>query len=291
MIVGDTIFVAVIAQINNNQVLAFVGAWAGMILTSIWWLLTSAGWSLAHRMLWKLGSNATDPGGPHYVYRKWCGEVWWPRFGDPIWFFAHLAIALFYVVYGAFAVYKAIGLLGSTLLVPLAVGLVALAGLIALWRCSTGKFSIQNSEEPAVSVPEASGGIGVVQHEHVHLRVHDVLTDKILVGRESARRLEDALKAMIAGVKTAADSPASSAVTVDFDGVEGMAPSFLDELVTIFESLIGSETADGKRNLIVANPPARLSPKFEAVARGHGMSVRALPDGSWILTDRRNGTP
>ena len=53
-------------------------------------------------------------------------------------------------------------------------------------------------------------------------------------------------------------------------------------------SLIGAETGGREQCLIVANPPTRLSLKFEAVARGHGMSVRALPDGSWLLTDTQN---
>jgi hypothetical protein len=77
-------------------------------------------------------------------------------------------------------------------------------------------------------------------------------------------------------------------MAVDFEGIEGIAPSFLDELLSIFESIIGLDTSDPERRLVVANPPTRLSLKFEAVARGHGMAVRALPDGSWLLTNTRN---
>lgn len=128
------------------------------------------------------------------------------------------------------------------------------------------------------------------------LRVHDVLTDKILITRESARLLEGALKAIMVSAVTPGEAGDQTSVTIDFDGVEGVAPSFLDELLSVFESVIGAETT-GKaglpggceRSLIVANPPTRLSLKFEAVARGHGMSVRAQPDGSWLLTDARDG--
>ncbi len=117
------------------------------------------------------------------------------------------------------------------------------------------------------------------------LRVHDVLSDRILVSRESARLLEDALRGMMesAGSGKAACDP--TPWTVDFEGVEGMAPSFLDELLSIFESFLGTQAAPSARRLIVAHPPTRLSLKFEAVARGHGMSVRALADGSWLLAD------
>ena len=120
------------------------------------------------------------------------------------------------------------------------------------------------------------------------LRVHDILKDKVLVSRESARLLEEPLAAMVVGAGTSVDAPSASSVTVDFAGVEGMAPSFLDELLSIFESVIGRETNGHERSLIVVNPPARLSSKFEAVARGHVMSVRALADGSWSLSELRN---
>ena len=120
------------------------------------------------------------------------------------------------------------------------------------------------------------------------LRVNDVLKDRILVSRESARLLEDALRAMMVSAKTPGEACGTTPVTVDFEGVEGIAPSFLDELLSIFESLIGGETNGAERRLIVANPPTRLSLKFEAIARGHGMSVRVIADGSWSLTDTRN---
>jgi hypothetical protein len=114
------------------------------------------------------------------------------------------------------------------------------------------------------------------------LRVGDVLEDRILVSRESARRLENALGALM----TSAPSPGSAGeerqLVVDFDGVAGIAPSFLDELLSIFDSLVASGAKNG-RCFIVANPPTRLSAKFEAIARGHGMSVELLPDGSWRL--------
>ena len=119
------------------------------------------------------------------------------------------------------------------------------------------------------------------------LRVNDVLKDRILVSRESAHLLEDAMRAMLPDARTPGNPSGTTSMGVDFEGIEGIAPSFLDELLSIFESLIGSETNGRERCLVIVNPPTRLSLKFEAVARGHGMSVRALPDGSWLLTDSR----
>lgn len=117
------------------------------------------------------------------------------------------------------------------------------------------------------------------------LLVRDILNDAILVSRESARLLEDALRRLTTRTDGIERETDKATVIVDFQGVQGIAPSFIDELITIFESLV-----DADRNgngigwrLTVANPPTRLSRKFEAVARGHGMIVRVAPDGSWTL--------
>ena len=120
------------------------------------------------------------------------------------------------------------------------------------------------------------------------LRVNDVLKDRILVTRESARLLQEAMSAMIAAAGTSGNPSGEASLGIDFEGVEGMAPSFLDELLSVFESLLGERGNVGKRCLIVANPPTRLSLKFEAIARGHGMSVRTTPNGSWLLTETAN---
>ncbi len=117
------------------------------------------------------------------------------------------------------------------------------------------------------------------------LRVHDILKDRILVSRESAHLLEDALNTMMAAARKRGDSPGQTSIVVDFEDVEGIAPSFLDELLSIFESIIGSDPGGPHRCLVIANPPTRLSLKFEAIARGRGMLFQAQPDGSWRLTD------
>ncbi len=116
------------------------------------------------------------------------------------------------------------------------------------------------------------------------LRVKDVLNDKILVSRESARALAQPLRAMME-IPERGSATEASPLTVDFEGVEGMAPSFLDELLTLFDALLATAAGNADRTLTVANPPARLSRKFEAAARGHGLSVRLLPDGSWAIVD------
>jgi hypothetical protein len=107
------------------------------------------------------------------------------------------------------------------------------------------------------------------------LRVNTILSDAVLVSRESARELTEAIEALL-------DQHPDSTVAVDFAGVAGVAPSFLDELLTVFESILGKRGC-ARSELIVANPPTRLSSKFEAVARSHNLSAQPRDDGTWVL--------
>lgn len=114
--------------------------------------------------------------------------------------------------------------------------------------------------------------------------VQQILTDKILVSRESAHRLREALSSLLRSCPADTDDPdVSVAVTVDFAGIEGITPSFLDELISIFEELLSQGSGRDRPAMVVRHPPTRLSLKFEAVARGHDLVVAALPDGSWRL--------
>jgi STAS-like domain of unknown function (DUF4325) len=113
------------------------------------------------------------------------------------------------------------------------------------------------------------------------LRIRDVLSEKILVSRESARRLVGPLRQ----VMEHAEPPAGMDVTVDFEGVEGMAPAFLDEFLAVLESTVGY----GSRILFVTQP-ARLSLKFEAVARSRGLRVMQERGGGWVFEAKRTSS-
>jgi hypothetical protein len=115
--------------------------------------------------------------------------------------------------------------------------------------------------------------------------VRDILSDGILVTRESAHLLEGPLAALLPAADRGPVDSEAIRVTVDFDGVLGVSPSFVDETVSVYESVVGADESGTKACLVIANPPTRLSSKFEAIARGHAKSIRALPDGSWLLSD------
>lgn len=70
------------------------------------------------------------------------------------------------------------------------------------------------------------------------IRVRDVLRDRILVDRRSARRLGSRLRQAMASGGTE--------LVLDFNDVEGMGPSFLDELLSVLESaVVGRSKARG----------------------------------------------
>lgn len=115
------------------------------------------------------------------------------------------------------------------------------------------------------------------------LKVHDFLRDKILVSRESARSLEAQINALMKPDQDPTGVAQRLNPIIDFEGIEGVTPSFLDELLIILKSLEGAPSASEGQDLIIANPPMRISSKFEAVARGHGMNLELQRDGSWKI--------
>jgi len=129
----------------------------------------------------------------------------------------------------------------------------------------------------------ADGGIGS-RIALCTIRVRDILKERILVSRESARQLEEAVRSLSACGQGSENTSNGDELIVDFEGVEGIAPSFLDELITIVEAIVRDDSQRTWKRLMIANPPTRLLLKFEAIGRGHRMSIHAQPDGSWILT-------
>jgi len=115
------------------------------------------------------------------------------------------------------------------------------------------------------------------------IRIHDILKDKVLVSRESARLVEHAIRSATSGGRTDDSGSESAPVTLDFEGVEGVAPSFVDELISIIESTVQRSHA-ANHLMVIVNPPTRLSSKFEAIARGHEALVRVRPDGAWVFS-------
>lgn len=161
MVVADTIFIAAIAAITTNTGLAFAGSCVGIILTAIWWILTSAGWALSHAMLDAIGQGDTGTNKtPVRVYQDWRSRVWPRCYADPIWWLAHAVIGMFYLVYAALAVYFGRLLFGSTFCALTTIGLAALLLLCAMLHISRVRLSVGSGERPDPPIQPAGSARG-----------------------------------------------------------------------------------------------------------------------------------
>jgi hypothetical protein len=106
------------------------------------------------------------------------------------------------------------------------------------------------------------------------LRIHDLLPKRVLVTRESARSIVPEIVSAIAS--------GENAITLDFAGIDGITPSFLDEVLSVIDEVIASRET-GSFETIILKPPTRLSSKFAAIGRGHGLTIGERPDGSWLI--------
>lgn len=100
------------------------------------------------------------------------------------------------------------------------------------------------------------------------------LQKRLLVTRESAHALHDEVRSAL--------RESDSWLSLDFVGVQGVSPSFLDELLQVVHRAAGEETWRSLM-ILLTNPPAPLSSKFEAVGRGHKRVVRQSDEGDWIF--------
>ena len=107
------------------------------------------------------------------------------------------------------------------------------------------------------------------------INVYSVFSKKALVTRESARRLDELLRNVIIS--------GQDELIIDFQGIEAVTPSFIDELLLVVED---HPERSGKCILIFMNPPTRLSEKFGAIARAHQVSIEERSDGAWVFHPR-----
>lgn len=108
------------------------------------------------------------------------------------------------------------------------------------------------------------------------LKIFDLVGKRVLVTRSSARKLAPDLADALA--------EGGGEVTLDFSGVDGLTPSFLDEILSVLEE---SVLASGgvRLRVEVTNSPTQLSSKFAAVSRGHGLVAEELEDRTWIFAN------
>lgn len=107
------------------------------------------------------------------------------------------------------------------------------------------------------------------------IRVFDLIPKRMLVARGTAREIWPDLKRTFA--------PLDDDVTLDFHGIRGVTPSFLDEVLSMVGELAANSKASDVR-IKIASPPAELSEVLSAIAKTHGLVISEAADGAWILT-------
>jgi len=106
------------------------------------------------------------------------------------------------------------------------------------------------------------------------IKIYDLLRRRALVTRKSARAIKDFLVVPV--------DPEGTALVLDFSGIEAVTPSFVDEIITVL-----GETASVDRTglrVVFLNPPTRLSGKFLAIARRHGLHIIESSPETWTIT-------
>ena len=114
-----------------------------------------------------------------------------------------------------------------------------------------------------------------------NIKVFDLAAKHVLVTRATARSLEVYL------AEALRTSPRE--ITLDFSEVEGFAPSFLDEVMSILDENSVPESPLAK--VVLVAPPTRLSSKFVAIARSHGRLALEERNGAWTMLACDETTP
>ena len=99
---------------------------------------------------------------------------------------------------------------------------------------------------------------------------------RILITRGSARAIQSNLAEAL--------REGEGQVALDFFGIDGIAPSFLDEILSVVEDCIQVDSHN-QLQIMVINSPTQLSSKFAAVGRGHGLSISESGSGTWIISN------
>jgi len=76
----------------------------------------------------------------------------------------------------------------------------------------------------------------------------------------------------------------TGSLTLDFEGVEAMTPSFVDELLGVLGEAVNDNTGEHPQQLTLLHTPTRLSEKFIAIARARDVEIAELDEGTWSVT-------
>ena len=110
------------------------------------------------------------------------------------------------------------------------------------------------------------------------ISLFDVLQKRVVTSRESAR----SLRPTIAAAAASHDQP----IIFDFEGIQGVTPSVVDEILLILDAVLPPEYPVDP-GVEFRKVPMELSRKYDAVANAHKLLFTQDGRGSWVLHDAR----
>ena len=97
------------------------------------------------------------------------------------------------------------------------------------------------------------------------LEVHNVLSKKMLVSRQSAHAIQPPLSELFELAAT---------VRLDFSKIVAVSPSFLDETFLVIKNSL--TTGNGESKVIVSNLPLDYSMRLSMMAAAHGLVIEEI---------------
>lgn len=111
------------------------------------------------------------------------------------------------------------------------------------------------------------------------IKVAELLKRKILVTRESAAILRQQIESAIR---------TESEVILDFEGIEAVTPSFVDEIMGMIDDARAAAVQSIARATFRHTPTA-LSEKFVAIGRRHGAEISQSKGNTWEIINCGSG--
>lgn len=106
------------------------------------------------------------------------------------------------------------------------------------------------------------------------IELYKIFNKRVLVTRQSARSIASDIEDALGG---------GGKIVLDFTDVAGVTPSFMDETLSVIEER--SKAQNGAAlSIIIENSPTKLSSKFAAIGRAHGLDMREIDEKTWIIT-------
>lgn len=105
------------------------------------------------------------------------------------------------------------------------------------------------------------------------IEVFQLLQRKILVTRESASAVHDAIESSISE---------EGEVTLDFSGIDAVTPSFVDEILGMIDDARASSSRR-EVHAVFSHAPTPLSAKYLAIGKRHGATMSQSSSDAWVI--------